>query len=91
MESHANFAGAKKAGKARLGFYIHLAAYLAVNALLIFINSNTSTGRLWFYWPLLGWGIGLLAHALAVFALPRLRGVKGRTGQKEISERAAKG
>jgi len=21
---------------------------------------------LWFYWPLLGWGIGILAHGLAV-------------------------
>jgi hypothetical protein len=22
---------------------------------------------LWFYWPLLGWGIGILAHGLAVY------------------------
>jgi uncharacterized membrane protein len=91
MNSHTNFAGAKRAGNARVGFYIHLAAYLAVNALLVFINVTTSTAKLWFYWPLLGWGIGLLAHALAVFVLPRVRGVKNRPAQREIGEWASKG
>jgi hypothetical protein len=61
------------AGRARTGFYIHLAAYLAVNALLVCVNLLTTPARLWFYWPLLGWGVGLLAHALAAFALPLLR------------------
>ena len=64
-------ARAKRAGKARRGFSIHLAAYLVVNALLIGVNFATSTKYLWFVWPLLGWGIGILAHALATFALPR--------------------
>jgi hypothetical protein len=72
MEGHA-----KRAGKARLGFYIHLAAYLAVNALLVSINLATSPDRLWCKWPLLGWGLGLLAHALATFGLPMLRGGRG--------------
>ena len=89
MDSYTNFNGANRCRKARLGFYIHLAAYLAVNALLIFINSTSSTGRLWFHWPLLGWGIGLAAHALVTFALPRRRGVETRTAQREISERGS--
>ena len=49
------------------GFYIHLAAFVLVNLLLLFINLMTSPGRLWFYWPLLGWGIGLVAHGVSVF------------------------
>jgi hypothetical protein len=28
-----------------------------------------SHGAIWFYWPLLGWGIGLAAHGLSVFGL----------------------
>jgi hypothetical protein len=39
--------------------------YVLVNLLLVGINLLTP-GRLWFYWPLLGWGIGLLAHFVAV-------------------------
>jgi hypothetical protein len=58
---------------ARAGFSIHLVTYLAVNALLVGVNLLATPGRLWFFWPLLGWGAGLLAHALAIFALPLLR------------------
>jgi hypothetical protein len=61
----------RRAG-AQLGFYIHLAAYLVVNPLLVFINYSTSPRYLWFLWPLFGWGIGLLCHWLAVFVGPRL-------------------
>ena len=32
--------------------------------LLIAVNLLTTPDRLWFYWPLLGWGIGILAHGL---------------------------
>ena len=41
------------------GFVIHFATYLAVNALLIVINLATTPGKYWFYWPLLGWGLGI--------------------------------
>lgn len=73
MRSRNDFPRHARAGRARLGFYIHLATYLLVNVLLVCVNLLTTPGRLWFFWPLLGWGTGLLAHALAVFALPRLR------------------
>lgn len=43
--------------------------YVFVNALLIAINLATSRGAIWFYWPLLGWGIGLAAHGLSGFGL----------------------
>ena len=48
------------------GFVIHFAAYLAVNALLIVINLATTPGKYWFYWPLLGWGLGIVGHAFGV-------------------------
>ncbi|MDA1049645.1 MAG: 2TM domain-containing protein [Planctomycetota bacterium] len=57
---------------AKLGFHIHLVAYITVNLLLVFINYSTSPQYLWFRWPLLGWGIGLLFHWLAVFVRPKL-------------------
>jgi hypothetical protein len=37
-----------------------------VNAILIAINA-LSPGVWWAQWPLIGWGIGLVGHGLAVF------------------------
>lgn len=45
------------------GVAVHLFVYLAVNAFLIFINLKKSPDAIWAIWPILGWGIGLAAHA----------------------------
>jgi hypothetical protein len=62
----------------RLAFYVHLTAYLAVNALLIGINLITSTGRLWFAWPLFGWGVGVFVHAAVTVLLSQRTRVRRR-------------
>ena len=60
-----------RAAKSRVGqlrgFYVHLTTFVVVNAFLIILNLITSPDSLWFYWVLLGWGIGLIAHALQVY------------------------
>ena len=48
------------------GFYSHLMMFVLVNALL-FVIDVVSGDSWWFYWPLLGWGIGLCVHAFSVF------------------------
>jgi hypothetical protein len=48
------------------GFYVHASAYVLVNVALFVINLLVGGGW-WFYWPLIGWGIGLGVHALSVF------------------------
>jgi 2TM domain len=48
------------------GFYIHLGIYLIVNAGLIVIDALTGPDW-WVQWVMFGWGIGVVAHALAVF------------------------
>jgi hypothetical protein len=62
-------AGTQPVARRKVGLYLHATVYVVVNVLLITINLSTGTGRLWFPWPLLGWGIGLLAHATAAFSL----------------------
>lgn len=57
--------------RARRSFRRHLIVYVAVNALLVvsWLVSAVSTGR-WYPWSLYalaGWGIGLAAHAWAVY------------------------
>ena len=49
------------------GFRYLLIAYVLVNLLLIAINLYTAPHQLWFFWPLLGWGIGILAHGYGTY------------------------
>jgi len=38
--------------------------YALVNAMLVVINLLYSPNAIWFFYPLLGWGIGLSIHYL---------------------------
>ena len=58
---------AKERVEALRGFYIHLIVYVVVNLFLFLLNIITSPDSLWFYWPLLGWGIAIVGHALSVY------------------------
>jgi 2TM domain len=49
------------------GFYVHVAVFVAVNVLLHLINFVATRKGYWAFWPLVGWGIGLLAHGLATY------------------------
>ena len=51
------------------GFYGNLISYCIIIPFLVILNLMTSPRELWFYWPMLGWGIGLLAHGMNVFAI----------------------
>ena len=61
--------------QAKRGFWVHFAIYLAVNAALVLIWAVTSGSYFWPIWPMLGWGIGVAAHAVSVFV-----------GRSEITE-----
>ncbi len=60
---------ALKRARAKLGWYIHAAVFTVVNLGLVALS--VSSGRHWAIYPLLGWGVGLLAHGLSVWALPQ--------------------
>ncbi len=46
------------------GFSVHLVVYVLVNAMLIIINFIYDPEDIWFFYPLIGWGIGITAHYL---------------------------
>jgi hypothetical protein len=56
--------------RAKRSFWVHLAVYLAVNTLLVFIWAAGSGGHFWPVWPMLGWGIGVVAHGVTVHVGP---------------------
>ena len=62
------------------GFSVHLVVYVLVNAMLVAINFIYSPETIWFFYPLIGWGIGISMHYLF--------GV--RWIEKELKEREAK-
>ena len=74
MDDQVRYEQAKKRVRQIEGFYVHLAVYVLVNAFLLVINLVASPNSLWFYWPLLGWGIGIVAHAASVFGSGRFWG-----------------
>lgn len=64
---------AQKLAKEWIGFWIHLGIYVAVNAGL-FLQWWVITGGTGFPWVVSttgGWGIGIIAHFLGVFAAQR--------------------
>ncbi|MCD0471360.1 2TM domain-containing protein [Flavobacterium sp. JAS] len=60
---------AKKKVENIKGFYGNLTSYIFVNIILIVINLWTSPEYLWFFWPLLWWGVGVVFHGLKVFEI----------------------
>lgn len=54
MNTHTGYDQAAQRVNEKVGFYTHLAVYVAVNGLLTIINFATAPDVLWFYWPLAG-------------------------------------
>lgn len=58
---------ARKRAGAKMGWFIHACVYLIVNLFLAALA--IATGRHWYAFPLLGWGLGLALHGAAVWLL----------------------
>jgi class 3 adenylate cyclase len=67
----------------RLSVNIHLTIYVVVNVMLIGIWAASGAGYFWPIWPIMGWGIGVGAHAA-----PLIAGV-GRRSEHRPSRRLA--
>ncbi|MCB4799534.1 histidine kinase [Neotamlana laminarinivorans] len=65
------------------GFYYSLLSYFVVIPFLIYINYNTYWGVKWFWFPMLGWGVGLVLQAFKVFVN---NGAFGRNWEKRKIE-----
>lgn len=77
--------GQIRAEEGRISFYVHAGVYLLVNAMLLAINLAFVPQVLWFFFPLLGWGIGLTMHYL--FAVRFVRR-ETRDWQARVEQRA---
>ncbi|MGS0755208.1 2TM domain-containing protein [Roseateles sp. GG27B] len=78
---------AKKRVGIKMGFYIHLLVFVAVNSGLYLLNNFTSgfnNGLRWHHFPLFGWGIGLAIHGLVTFLSLQGMGLRERLLEQEI-------
>ncbi|SDB23032.1 2TM domain-containing protein [Flavobacteriaceae bacterium MAR_2010_188] len=65
-------------------FYYSLVSYFVVMPFLIFINYKTFWGFQWFWFPLLGWGIGLIFQAYKIYVND---GVLGKSWEERTIEK----
>ena len=65
------------------GFYIHLAQYVLVVALLAVINALTTPNHWWVQWVVMGWGVGVFFHWLQISERFGLFGSKWEKEQVE--------
>ncbi|EAR54236.1 hypothetical protein SKA34_03965 [Photobacterium sp. SKA34] len=65
------------------GFYSNLTTYVLVISGLFVINYFTSPGYWWAVWPALGWGIGIVSHALSAFEVLNIFGPEWEKKQVE--------
>lgn len=72
---------ALRRARAKLGWFSHAAVYVVVNLGLVALS--LANGRHWAVFPLLGWGLGLLFHGLAVWAFQPGGGLMTRMVERE--------
>lgn len=53
----------------RRTFLVHLSVYLAVNVMLVGVWALAGGGFPWFLFPLMGWGVGVVAHGASAYLL----------------------
>lgn len=81
------YQAARRQVAAMRDFYGHLSVYALVNAGLFTIDA-LSPGGWWFFWPLMGWGVAVVAHWSSVFAAPRRFGSEWE--QRKIADLLAR-
>ncbi|QNM86134.1 2TM domain-containing protein [Polaribacter pectinis] len=79
------YAKAKKRVRDIKAFYTHLSVYCVIIPVIIFTNLKFEPHFHWFWFSLVGWGLGLFCHWLSVFGI-RLLGLEKNWEDRKIKE-----
>ena len=74
---------ARKRAGAKMGWYVHACMYVLVNAFMFALSYFGMRHRPWSVYPVLGWGLGLALHGVAVFVLGGGSGLRERLIERE--------
>ncbi len=76
-----------KINLAKVVFGLHVVAYLVINGIFFTINLLTTMERPWFLWSVLGLGIGVMCHGIAVYGrqpeMPSMAEIQARREERE--------
>lgn len=70
----------------RRAFMVHAAVFVAVNLMLVGVWALAGGGFPWFLFPLMGWGVGLVAHAASAYLLSNPNDVVLEREQRRMAE-----
>ena len=76
---------AEKRVKAIKGFYTHLTVYCIIISTIMYVNLTYEPHFHWFWFSLIGWGLGLFGHWLNVFGI-RLLGLGKKWEENKIKQ-----
>jgi len=79
---------ARKQVRKKKNFYRHLSVYIAV-ALFFFIMNMVTLGEeptLWFFYPMLPWGVAVLIHYFSIFGLPWTHALSEEWEEQELQK-----
>jgi 2TM domain len=77
---------ARKRAGAKIGWFIHATVFVLVNLFIFSISEYGLGNRAWSIKPLLGWGLGLTLHGIAVWFL----GTGGEVRERMIDRERAR-
>ncbi len=81
---------ARKRVKSKKEFFEHLTVYIVMSIFFFLLNALTAFGNWWFYWPILGWGIGVMFHYFEVFGFPGIPNMSEEWEEEQIREEMKK-
>ncbi|HEU4495965.1 MAG TPA: 2TM domain-containing protein [Flavobacterium sp.] len=92
ISDKAKYENAKRKARKIRSFYYNLMCYCIVIPILVFINLMAMPEFQWFWFSMLGWGIGVIVHGMEAFqANPFLsKGWEERKLQQFIKEEEQK-
>jgi len=70
--------------KQKVDFYGHLAVYAISITFLALINLLTNPDRIWFIWPMFGWGVAILFHFMGTFVFGEGTAIQQRMLEREL-------
>lgn len=74
---------ARKRAGAKMGWYVHACMYVLVNGFMFALTWLGMAHRPWSMYPVLGWGLGLALHGIAVFVLGGGSSLRDRLVERE--------
>jgi hypothetical protein len=67
-------------------FWLHAAIYGATNVAIFLIWAIVDGGYPWFVFPIIGWGVGLAAHAASAFLMMSTQDLVLEREQRRLSK-----